>query len=193
VDSLRLCLDRSPAIYDGAFSEKAGLAIPDAQRRLEIIEKGFNPEFSFLALDDGKPAGIASFKTREGSLTSGITANSLLRELGFFGGLRAIFVFSIFDRSFAERQLLLDAIAVDASMRSKGVGKALIEALKDFAIEQGYTSIRLDVVDTNPRAQQLYERIGFQVEKVESMGMLSDFLGFNAVTSMVLPLKQDAL
>jgi ribosomal protein S18 acetylase RimI-like enzyme len=59
-------------------------------------------------------------------------------------------------------ELLLDGIAVQAETRSRrGGGKHLFEAIFAFAEQQGYTRVHLEVVDSNLRAHQIYERIGF--------------------------------
>lgn len=45
--------------------------------------------------------------------------------------------------------------------RGRGVGDRLIEAVVEWAVQQGATTVRLSVMRDNPRAIALYERHGF--------------------------------
>lgn len=53
-------------------------------------------------------------------------------------------------------------LGVSEAARGRGVGTALLEYQKQRAIEKGRSLYALDVADNNPRAQALYERLGFQ-------------------------------
>jgi ribosomal protein S18 acetylase RimI-like enzyme len=68
--------------------------------------------------------------------------------------------------------LQMDGICVGHSARGKGVGSALFDALFSHARERGYDYVTLDVIDTNPRAKSLYERLGFEVVNTESASIL---------------------
>jgi ribosomal protein S18 acetylase RimI-like enzyme len=81
--------------------------------------------------------------------------------------------------------LLLDGIFVAEDTRGMGVGTQLLTAIKDFAVIEEYKEIRLDVINTNPRAKALYEREGFAPVGEVKAGMLSGVLGFSKATTMV--------
>jgi putative acetyltransferase len=57
-------------------------------------------------------------------------------------------------------------VAVDPAHQGKGVGRALFDALFDFArsTSPSIERIELFVHDGNPGARRLYESLGFQVE-----------------------------
>ena len=93
-------------------------------------------------------------------------------------------LFHLFWRRHRPDELLMDGIAVHAEMRGQGIGTRLLEAVLDFARSHGYNSVRLDVVDTNPGARRLYERMGFVVVRTREYPYLRS-LGFSAVTTMV--------
>ena len=58
--------------------------------------------------------------------------------------------------------------------RGKGVNQKIIEALKQWAIGQGITELRLDVYNDNPSAIKAYEKAGFKKLLVEMrMGLPS--------------------
>jgi len=98
-------------------------------------------------------------------------------------------VFSSYERQPQESELLMDGIAVEQDMRGKGIGTKLLDELKQYARENGYSRIRLDVIDTNPAARHLYERQGFIPTRTEQFGYLRRLLGFGASTTMVFQVE----
>ena len=128
--------------------------------------------------------GIAGFKTSTGALTSGITPKRLMAQLGVFGAARAILVLSLFERSLAPGQLLMDGIAVSPAARGGGIGTRLLERLKEHTAEVGLKTIRLDVIDTNPDARRLYERVGFTATNAERFEYLRWLLKFSSATTL---------
>jgi ribosomal protein S18 acetylase RimI-like enzyme len=52
-------------------------------------------------------------------------------------------------------------IAVAGNAAGHGIGKKLMEAAEDWAREQGYPSLLLDVFASNETARRFYERTGF--------------------------------
>lgn len=54
-------------------------------------------------------------------------------------------------------------LGVDPSMQSKGIGAKLVEYLMEQGRKAGKTQAALDVSVLNPRAQALYERLGFKL------------------------------
>jgi len=74
---------------------------------------------------------------------------------------------------------------VSEAARGQGVGSALLSAIRGKAITLGYCKVRLDVIDTNPRARALYERQGFIPESTSNIGPLRHIFGFRSATIMV--------
>ena len=91
------------------------------------------------------------------------------------------------DQEYGTNPVVMDGIAVDPDMRGRGVGSLLIEEVAAVAAEQDCREIRLDVIDTNPRARALYERRGFTAVRTEHTPYLRGLLGFGAVTTMRRP------
>ena len=171
-------------LYDAAFGAKLAIAMPNPISRMAILREGFNPEFSFVATNDGEMVGIAGFKTGQGSLTDGISFRILKRELGYWDAIRAIFVLALFQRKQVVGQLLMDGISVSPKMRGRGIGTKLLYSLIEYAQKEQYRSVRLDVIDTNSAARRLYERVGFVAIKTEQFVYLKWLLGFEAATQM---------
>ncbi|MFK8013923.1 MAG: GNAT family N-acetyltransferase [Gammaproteobacteria bacterium] len=175
-------------LYDVAFGSKLALAVPDSDQRLVLLTQSLFLDYAVAAFDDQKLVGLAGFSTSEGSLTGGIDYRSLLRELGFIGGHRAALVFSVYEREIKPTELLMDGVVVDAPCRGRGIGTQLFARIMDVAREGGYATIRLDVIDTNPAAKRLYQRLGFVEGKTESFEFLRGVLGFGASTTMIYTL-----
>lgn len=55
----------------------------------------------------------------------------------------------------------IGTIVVDENQKSKGVGRALMTAVEQWARESGATQVRLEVMEFNHNAQQFYDYLGF--------------------------------
>ena len=112
--------------------------------------------------------------------------------MGFFGAARALCVFALLQRKQNGLELLMDGIAVSSAARGAGVGTKLLNELKDYALSENYHSIRLDVIDTNPAAKRLYERLGFKSTKTTRFAYLNWLLGFSAATTLEFRVRAEA-
>lgn len=177
-------------LYEEAFGLKFYRAIPDKDRRISVISKSFVPDYSFVAYSDKKLVGLAGFNVVSGSLTGGIGAEGLIKQLGFFRGLWACLVFSLFERKPKKSELVMDGIAVDSEFRGQGIGSLLLDKIVTYAQDNGFKSVRLDVIDSNPRAQKLYESKGFVALKTEHFSYLKWLVGFSGATTMNLDLRK---
>ena len=176
-------------LYNQAFGQKFSVAIKSEQQRLELFESCFLEKYAFLAFAEKQLIGIIGFHTFEGSLTGGITYNHLISHLGFFRGSWAALILSLYERKPKPGELLLDGISVHSDFRGKGVGSKLLDKIIKYAEENQYFSIRLDVIDTNPKAKKLYGRKGFQEIKTEKFPYLKWLLGFSSSTTMQFTIK----
>jgi len=179
-------------LYDAAFGAKLSVAISNPSSRKAVLKKGFNPVFSFVAVSSGEMVGITGFKTKQGSLTGGISFRAVKEETGYCGAIRAVLILALLERKQVAGQLLMDGISVSPKMRGRGIGTKLIHSLIAYAEKEGYRSVRLDVIDTNPAARRLYERVGFVTVKTEKFAYLKWLLGFGAATQMEYSLNGGA-
>lgn len=178
-------------LYDNAFGAKFALAIPDIDKRRNLLADALVLDFAFAAIQNDQLVGLAGFQNEQGSLTKGINLERLLQHLGWLGGLRAMLVFSLYEREPETGELLMDGIAVNQAWRGQGIGGALLTNLKKYASEQGFENIRLDVIDTNSDAKRLYERQGFVAVHTEDFGFLREWLGFGSATRMRFALSRE--
>ncbi|MCU0463252.1 MAG: GNAT family N-acetyltransferase [Anaerolineae bacterium] len=169
-------------IYHQAFSQKLNILLGNQEQAIACIRDHLSPSHAFCGLREGQIVGLLGFHHNHQQLVN-IGAGVLFKRFGFWGGLWRALWGSMLSRQPAKDELLLDGVAVDPKVRGGGIGTRLFDAVKIFAKQHAYDSIRLEVVNTNPRAQKLYERLGFTAEKTQSVPFMRRF-GFTAVTTM---------
>ena len=178
-------------LYDEAFGAKFALAVPEREKRLLMLAEALALPYAVALISGGRLAGLAGFSRPQGSLTGGMSASQPFQHLGLLNGFRAAAVFSLYERQSEPSQLLMDGITVHKDQRGQGIGTHLLNEIKQYGRDEGYASVRLDVIDTNPGARRLYEREGFVATKTEHFGYLRRILGFGAATTMVYKLADE--
>lgn len=66
-----------------------------------------------------------------------------------------------------------------------GFGSGLLGAIERHAVLTGRTQIRLDVIDKNTLAKDLYLRRGFEETETKSICLLKPIFGFESVTTTI--------
>ncbi|MET9852493.1 GNAT family N-acetyltransferase [Streptomyces sp. NPDC006450] len=174
---------RAAELYWEAFGRKLGPALNPPDKAVPFIAAHLNADRAVCALLDGQLVGLAGYQLGGRALTGG-SASAVLRAYGHLRGLRRLPLLALFERHPAPGQLVMDGIAVDTALRSRGIGSLLIEEVAAVAAEQRCREIRLDVIDINPRARALYEQRGFTAVRTARTPYLRGLLGFGAVTTM---------
>lgn len=176
------------ALYWQAFAAKLRVPMGPEAKALRFLQGALDPDFALVARDgDGKVAGVAGFKTSEGALIGG-GLRDLAQVYGWPSTLWRAPILALVERDLAEDVLLMDGICVAANARGQGLGTALLNAIKETAAARGLSSVRLDVIDSNPRARALYEREGFVVTGTENLGPLALIFGFRSSAKMLYQL-----
>lgn len=175
---------RIAELYDEAFGAKLSSALPDKSSRIDILANSFKPNYSFVAFDGETPIGIAGFSDKSGALTGGLQASDLVKRLGVIKGSIACLILSLFEREPEKEELVMDGIVIDKDYRGQGIGSMLLDKIIEYAVNNGFKSVRLDVIDTNPRAKKLYESKGFTVSNEEFFPYLKWLVGFSGSTTM---------
>lgn len=171
------------ALYWEAFRGKLAKTLGPDARGQAFFTATVNRDRVIAALDEtGTLLGIAAFKINgQGFSSAGLA--SLWRHYGI-GALWRMIPLMMLERDAPADTLQMDGICVAASVRGRGVGQALLTDLFAFARDQGFAKITLDVIDSNPRARALYERLGFQAGATSETGPLGHILGFKQATKM---------
>jgi ribosomal protein S18 acetylase RimI-like enzyme len=169
-----------------AFRRKLQPLTGDPDRAVPLLSASLNLDMVMGAVSDGRLLGVAGLHSHEGryaqfDLRSALAAQGLLR------GIRAWVMFNLFSQGAGcpAGELRIAALAVDAAARGQGVGSRLLEAIFAKARVDGLAAVRLEVVDTNTGARELYERLGFQVVRTERYPLPRNWLGFSGDYVMV--------
>jgi len=171
-------------LYDEAFGQKIALAIPVNSTRRALLAECFDPKYSVIAIHENKIVGIAGFKTNKGSFTDSISYFDLIKKLGLWAGNWATFIFYFYEQEPIDKELFIDGIAVHPDFRGKGIGTKLLENIVSHANKNDYNKVKLEVIDTNTRARELYEKQGFKHFKTEHFPYLRWLLGFGGSTTL---------
>jgi len=182
-ESLRACAGQ---IYYDTFRRKLQPLVGKPTEIQRVLTAGLNLNMAIGALVDGQLLGVAGLHSRAGTFSRVILRDSL-RQLGLLRGSYAWGVLNLFGAGAhcPPDHLRIAALAVDAAARGKGLGSRLLEAVFDKARQEGFRAVRLKVVDTNPRARQLYERAGFVVVETHFYPIPRTWLGFSGANLMV--------
>lgn len=173
------------ALYWEAFGEKLGFVLGPKYRALIFITSVLRADHGICAHDDkGRLLGVAGFKTSKGALVGG-DFTDLRRVYGWVGAAIRIMLLAALERDTENERFLMDGLYVAQEARGQGVGTALLDAISAEAKRRGYTQVRLDVIDTNPRAKALYLHEGFVEVKTQKLGLMRHVFGFSAATTMV--------
>ncbi|MEO0774689.1 MAG: GNAT family N-acetyltransferase [Pseudomonadota bacterium] len=168
-----------------AFGPKLIRVLAPDSRAMAFIASVLNPGFALVARDsDGRILGLAGFKTQHGGLVGG-GLRDLARIYGWPGALWRGPLLALLEREVEADTLLMDGIFVAEAARGCGVGTHLLHAIKAHAADLGLSHVRLDVIDSNPRAKALYLRQSFKPVGEDHLGPLRHIFGFRSATKMI--------
>lgn len=111
-------------------------------------------ENAVIAMEGDEPMGLALFY--HGSQTEAID-RPFVEFVQKRTGVAPALVKEARDDEF-----YLDSIAVRSDKRGRGIGKKLLAAFEQEAIQRRHDRIALLVDEENPRARQLYEALGYR-------------------------------
>ncbi len=167
-----------------AFSSKLDRVMGPEKRALAFLRETLDPRFALVARDESDALlGLAGFKTKQGGLIKA-GLRDMSRHYGWFGSLWRAALLSLLERDLKEGVFQMDGIFVMPACRGLGVGSCLLDAVQEQARASGMKEVHLDVIDSNPRARALYERVGFRPVATEHTGPLRLVFGFSSSTRM---------
>lgn len=176
---------RVAALYWGAFGGKLGRVMGPRRRALAFLGDVMDPTHALTMRNDaGQIQGLVGFKTYRGALVGGHMSD-MIRHYGRLGGALRAGALSLLEREVENHRFVMDGIIVAPEARGQGIGTALLEAIAQEAADRGYLELRLDVIDSNPRARALYERQGFVAGGEHRLGLLRPVFGFRCATTMI--------
>ncbi len=175
--------EQAAALYWQAFGAKLGRVMGPEARALRLLRRMIRSDHAIIAMAGDQLVGLVGYKTPRGAF-----ANGSFDDLWAIYGIGALWraaLLHLLVREVDNERFLLDGLCVAPAARGQGVGTALLQAVAVEALARGYRAVRLDVVDTNPRARALYEREGFRVIRQTRMGILRHVFGFESSVTMV--------
>lgn len=188
-DELR---EQAVALFEQAFGYKMSTAIRDRQRRMAFMTRAYRARNVIVARQGDRLLGMAGLSSRGEPYRGGVVDVSwdprpYVDLLGWIGAMWAVWSMRLGSHSPAGDEIYVDGIAVSPEARGLGLGTRLLAEIAELARRNGKRFVRLDVIDANPRAQALYERVGYRVTRVRSFGWQRNSIGFGAMISMELP------
>ncbi|WP_323844866.1 GNAT family N-acetyltransferase [Microbulbifer magnicolonia] len=167
--AIPLIYSSGPAAFDYVFCDSA------AHQSLDFLRYAFvrgQSEFGYrqhLAAEiDGKLVGVAAL--RDAGQNFAFTVAALRDIVSFYSpaaalrtlvrGLRTERVI----RTPKSGEAMLYHLGIDAEHRGGGIGTALIGQIAARARSRSVNRLTLDVAATNPRARELYLRLGFEMQ-----------------------------
>ncbi len=143
-------------------------------------------ENGVYALLDDTVVGYIALDKRDASFFK-YELKNFTKIFGKWGGLwRYAFhkIVNYFETPLNDNEAKVEMIAVNKSVRGQGIGEQLLLTAFEQVKKENISKIFLEVVDTNPKAKKLYERLGFSTLKVDTLGKITQKAGFSKVYLM---------
>lgn len=172
-------------LYVRSLKEKLAPLLGESPRAENYIAENIDRERCLVAIEDGVLVGVLGIKTYDGGFISPTTA-SMIREYGVIGGIYRLGGLMLLDHTTTPEEWYVDGVAVSEKMRGRGIGTGLIGCMERTALGHGIGKITLSVINTNPRATELYRRLGYTETHRESLWPFNHIyrLPFSHATTM---------
>jgi ribosomal protein S18 acetylase RimI-like enzyme len=180
---------RAALIYYSGLQAKLAPVFGPPLTALAVLPGSLQASRCLIACAGGQPVGVLGIQDQQGSFVEP-SVRSMIRHYGPVMGLARAALLMTMDHTLPPGHLYLDGIAVAADHRGRGIGTALIQALEARAKENGFATVSLEVIDTNPQARKLYQRLGYQEIAIHTMGPFSRLFGFRTTCRMTKHLSR---
>lgn len=169
-------------LYAEAFKRKFEKLIGDEELVTNLLEKALDPNYCLTCYHNDQLVGLSGFHVGKTALVN-LKFSDFIRQFGIFKGIVASIIF--YRKSPPNDELLMDGIAVHKDYRGQGIGSMLFDELFVWATINKYKAIHLDVIDENPKAKALYERLNFKQIYYEKMpNYIKNLIGVSGITHM---------
>ena len=181
-------LREAAEIFYESFQRKFFPIMNTTEQGVSFLKKYLNPKGTIVAMNGKQLVGIAGLQYEECHFFSP-SLFDLAQEFGWLRGILKIIRMRVFNSPDREGELYLKAIMVHSSVRDRGIGTHLLTGVSDFAWAHDFSTIRLDVVDTNYDARRFYERHGFVATRIRRCPLPFLFIcramGFSSAITMI--------
>jgi ribosomal protein S18 acetylase RimI-like enzyme len=170
-------------IYYDAFRQKIIPLVRSQEKGINLLQQLFNAQHALIAMVQDKCVGVAGLHYDDQYFVEP-KLSVFVHELGGLRGIPGYLFFHAFEPTPSKEKLHIECLAVSSTMCGKGIGSLLLKEIIQLAGEKRYHKVCLEVVDTNPDAQRLYERQGFTVTSIKRYPYLRKIVGFSAQNLM---------
>ncbi|MCX8059401.1 MAG: GNAT family N-acetyltransferase [Spirochaetes bacterium] len=185
--------EKITSIFIDAFYEKDfSLLSRNPHKVYNLFLNAFKYELFFIVYYDLTPVGIFA-------LSDGINRflkfriKDFIKNLGLIKGLIAyLFMKYEYEQKIKMKKegLYIDIIAIKKEFQGMGIGKKIIEFIRNYSIENK-KYIELDVNSNNYKAINLYEKNGFIKINEKKIFLLKGLKGFDKKIRMALNINFD--
>lgn len=173
------------SIIRDAFFQKFSLILGKGEEYRKALNEIIVLDNTYVYMEDEKVLGVMIL-LKKGKPAFSIKFKPLKKIYGIFKALKVlIFLKLIFDFDKpGEDTLKIEMLAVGKRARGKGVGHKLLIKAEEIAKDEKKIKMKLEVIDTNPRARSLYERFNYKEIKYIDTHRMSKDAGFNGIYLM---------
>lgn len=117
----------------------------------------------FIAEVDNHVAGVIhlGFKGKKASKGERLSNVKLILKYGLIKLLKVQSVGQFFEHEVSEEELHIHGVVVSDKYRGLGIGTKLFSFLEKFALRKNLSKITLEVLSSNSKAHELYQKLGF--------------------------------
>jgi GNAT superfamily N-acetyltransferase len=167
-------LQRAAQLYFDAFRRQVGPILGINEQAVAFIRQCINPQQALTAIFDGKLAGFAGLRYG-GQTFLQLRLSQFVQHFGWLLGRIRFSQAALFEQPLQSDELRIESIAVDPALRGQGVGTWLVNAVTDFAGEQGFRTVHINIPDTAPALFRLCRRLGFNYTSTQTWEFLKPF------------------
>jgi len=180
--------DAAAALLLDVFSDKLGPILGTGAQAHELVRRSVVLDRCLGATQAGALVGLLATQTAAGAfLAPGW--RDLRAVFGTRRGASAAVKLTLLKHRVPPGTLHVEAVVVAPAGRGRGVGSELLARAERLAAARGMRRLTLEVVDTNPNARRLYERLGFRTVRHMRLWPLDRLVGwpFSGVVLMNRP------
>jgi ribosomal protein S18 acetylase RimI-like enzyme len=170
-------LREGAALYYTGLQAKLAPVFGPPETALAVLPQSLRRSRCLTAFENSELIGILGIHDARGSFLEP-SHQAMVRHYGAVMGMTRMMLLMLLDHKPPPGDLYLDGLAVAEQQRGQGIGTALIAAFEKRARDNGFKTVSLEVIATNPRARSLYERLGYRCVATHTMGPFSRLFGF---------------
>ena len=142
----------------------------DKEKLRKLFANSFDMDMTYAYIQEGESLGFLGLATHQKRPTK-LSVEAFIKEFGGVGKRLYKAASAAMEKPVAisPEDIFIDYICISPEHRSKGIGKQLIEFVRDTL---GHEHIELETYTKNTRAIAFYERLGFKTNRIKKSIMM---------------------